>query len=47
MKNILSYMNILLNEYAKRLTYKVELTNDDILITHIKQNDYIEIQHLM
>lgn len=40
---ILSYMNTLLCEYAKRLTYKVELTSDDVLITHIKHNDYIEI----
>jgi len=40
---ILSYMNILLNEYAKRLTYKVELTDEDILITNIKPNNYIEI----
>jgi hypothetical protein len=40
---ILSYMNTLLCEYAKRLTYKVELTIQDVLITHIKDNDYIEI----
>jgi hypothetical protein len=40
---ILSYMNTLLCEYAKRLTYMVELTSQDVLITNIKHNDYIEI----
>ena len=43
---ILYYMNKLLNEYATRMTYKVELTATDRLITDIKRNDYIDVLNI-
>jgi len=43
---ILYYMNKLLNEYAKRMTYTVELTATDRLITDIKRNDFIDVLNI-
>ena len=39
--NILYYMHYLLSEYSKRLDYKVELQENDILISNIMHNEYI------
>jgi hypothetical protein len=43
---ILYYMNKLLNEYAKRITYKVELNATDRLITNIERNDFIDVLNI-